>query len=408
MAATYGGSDGSGSEGDGVQRAGEGSNGRRDVRRELAEEDLRALAGRSFPVYAPTEPRSDAALPGWQQVNGVLVEVALAHGSWLAAEGPYVAVRTTTAAAADQGGAESLREVVEDEREWLFSHAGVDEQAGPGPVAESELWMDVDGVPVRALLRAEGPLWAARLSLGGDGGPVGPGGRAGVPVVVTVTGRGIAPERVGLRTVVQLEPYALGRQRELDALRARRGQPTHVRDRELPPVQGLEAHRQLVDRSVRDALRLEADLSAGRRPRSARGDRADAGELWERTVRQQMRLAGEDRETADEAVTALVNQLVLLAQQTDWFPGTAAAEAAVEECVRYTVFDSEVPSVAVQRAWRAEWSRRMADSGPRGGTGTPGDDVSDPRERMRRNLRGREQCLALWREWHEWFTRHGS
>ncbi|QMU72006.1 hypothetical protein [Streptacidiphilus sp. P02-A3a] len=388
------------------------SSGRRDVRRELAEEDLRGLAGRGFPVYAPTEPGADAAaLPSYQHVDGALVEVALSHGSWLAAEGPYVAVRTMTGAAtAEHGGAESLADVVEDERDRIFSHAGVDEAAGPGPTTESEVWIDVDGVPVRAALRAEGPLWAARLSLGGTAAGDAAGAAAGAavadavaaaaghpgePVVVTVIGRGIAPERVGLRTAVELEPYALGRQRELDAVRSRRGRPVSVRDRELPPVQGLEAHRQLVERSVRQSLQLEADLRAGRKPRSPRGDHAVAGELWERTVRQQMRLAGEDRATANEAVTALVNQVVLLAERADWFPGTAAGAAAVEECIRYTVFDSEVPSVAAQRAWGADWTRRMGEAGQ-----LPGQGPEFVRERMHRNLRARADVLGLWQEWY--------
>ena len=392
--------------------AGAGGSGEpRDVRRELAEAELRGLAGRAFQVYAPTGPQPESSGLGWHRVNGVLVEVTLSHGSWLAAGGPYLAVRTmTTAAVAGQGGAESLQDVIEDERDRIFDHAGINESAGPGPVAESELWIAVDGVPVRSVLRGEGPLWAARLSLGGPDCPLrGAGGLAGEPVTVTVTGRGVDPERVGLRTAAELDPYALGRQRELDAVRARTGPRIHLRDRELPPVQGLEAHRQLVDQSVRQALGIEADLRARRRPRSPRGESRSGGELWERTVRQQMRLAGEDHETADLAVTALVNQLVQLAGRTDWFPGSADAEAAREESIRYTVFGSEVPSVRAQQAWQLEWSRRTQEAAPlpeasQPDASLPDASLPDPgpqgvRERLRRHLDARAAWLELWQEW---------
>jgi len=397
--------------------AGAGGSGEpRDVRRELAEAELLGLAGRAFQVYAPTGPQPESSGLGWHRVDGVLVEVTLSHGSWLAAGGPYLAVRTmTTAAVAGQGGADSLQDVIEDERDRIFDHAGINESAGPGPVAESELWIAVDGVPVRAVLRGEGPLWAARLSLGGpDCPPRGAAGLAGEPVTVTVTGRGVDPERVGLRTVAELDPYALGRQRELDTVRARNGPRIHLRDRELPPVQGLEAHRRLVDQSVRRALGIEADLRARRRPRSPRGEPGSSGELWERTVRQQMRLAGEDRETADQAVTALVNQLVQLAGRTDWFPGSADAEAAREESIRFTVFGSEVPSARAQRAWQLEWSRRTEEAVPPPDApppDVPPPDVPPPdvpmpdpgprgvRGRMRRRLDARAAWLELWQEW---------
>jgi hypothetical protein len=422
----------------GVEAGGGRSRGPRDIQGELAAEDLRALDGLAFRVYGPADdPLPDAlALLSWHRVNGQLVEVELAHGAWSTAEGPYVSVQTLTrAAAADQGGSHHLREVVEDERDRLFDQAGIDEGEAPDLVVESEIWITVEGTPVRAELRSEGRLWAARLHLGGLdcpldgaggsagsagaaesggsagsgglggsggsagsgelGGPGGMGGSTGEPVTVTITGRGLAPEQVALRAVGQLEPYARGRQRKLAEFRDRRGNQPHIRDRELPPVRGLEAHRELIERSVRDGLRLEADLRAGRLPRRPRSEPRDEGELWERTVRQQMRLAGEDHQEADEAVTALVNQMVGLSERADWFPDTPAAETAVEESIRYTVFDSQVSSIEAQLAWQAHWSARMTDAG------SLTEDPTIARERLHRHVAVRSGWLELWQRWYE-------
>jgi hypothetical protein len=179
-------------------------------------------------------------------------------------------------------------------------------------------------------------------------------------VTVTVTGRGVSPDRVGLRTVEELEPYAYGRQEQLAAIAGHRAGGPPAPEPVAPATLGLDAHRRLIEYTVQDALRIEADLRSGHGLGRAHRDRQDRGELWETAVRQQMRLAGEDRDAANAAVTALVNQMIRLAEQADWFPGTEDAEAAVEESIRYTVFDSEVPSLDAQRAWRAAWSAQSA------------------------------------------------
>lgn len=77
----------------------------------------------------------------------------------------------------------------------------------------------------------------------------------------------------------------------------------------------------------------------------------------------------------------------------------------MEECIRYTVFDSEVPSVAAQRAWQAEWARRMGEPQLPGQAARPGGDGAAARERMHRNLQARADVLALWQEW---YSRQGS
>ncbi|MEY9964661.1 hypothetical protein ABIA33_002703 [Streptacidiphilus sp. MAP12-16] len=373
-------------------RGGTGGNfeGPRDIWRELAQADLRTLGRRSFRVYGPTSPLLDSpTLASWERHNDELVKVVLSHGDLFTGEGPYVAVQTVVT---DAGYRERpLQDVIEDERDRLFEHAGIDEGEAPDLAVESEPWFTIDGIPVRAALRGEGRLWAARLVVGGPDSPL--RNRGGEPVTITVTGRGIAPDRVALRTVEDLEPYAFGRQERLSALAERREPQVHVRERELPEPAGLDAHRRLVEFSVQHALRLEAAARAGHRPREPRAGRVDRGELWESAVRQQMRLAREDRVAANEAVTALVNQMVRLAERAAWFPGTEDGRAAVEESIRYTIFDSEVPSVAAQRAWRADWERHMA---PRAGEPEGGEHLL---ERFEEQSAMDTNWLEQWQSW---------
>ena len=372
-----------------LRGSGSGFEGPGDIWRELAEADLRSLGRRSFRVYGPIAPLLDSpALSSFEQHNGRLAVVSLCHGSLFDPDGPYVEVQTHV----EEDGLSlyPLQEVIEDERDRLFTHAGIDEETGTDPAEESEPWFTVDGIPVRARLRVEGKLWAARFAVGGPDSPL--RGRGGDPVVLTVTARGVAPERVALRTVEELQPYALGRQQLLQALQDRRRDPEpQVTERELPQVQGLEAHRRLIDHSVQESLRFEASLESGHKPRTPRGPNNHA-ELWESAVRQQMRLAGEDRAQADEAVAILVNQMTRLAFRADWFPGTDDARAAVEESIRYTVFDSDVPSVGAQRAWqiRLRWDPSVVAEAA---------TEEERRRRMAERLAVEANWLDQWNSW---------
>jgi hypothetical protein len=378
-----------------LRGGGSGFEGPRDIWRELAEADLRSLGRRSFRVYGPTAPLlGSPALASWEQHNGRLAVVVLCHGSLFDPDGPYVAVQTQV----EEDGLSlyPLQEVIEDERDRLFSHAGIDEGAGTDPAEESEPWFTVDGIPVRSQLRVEGKLWAARFALGGPDSPL--RGRGGDPVQLTLTARGVAPERVALRTVEELQPYALGRQGLLQAITERRGAPEpHISERELPEPRGLEAHRRLIDHSVQESLRLEAALEAGHKPRTPRGQ-TGRRQMWEVAVRQQMRLAGEDRIEATEAVTALVNQMVTLAQRVEWFPGSEDAVAAVEESIRFTVFASEVPSASAQRAWQSGWEAKME----------PRREQEPAEDRLRRH-QARSAADEDWRElWQRWLRERSS
>ncbi|MFC1419802.1 hypothetical protein [Streptacidiphilus cavernicola] len=380
-----------------MQFRGSGSGGperSRDVWRQLAEADLRTLGRRGFRVYGPAAPLLDApTLSSWELHRDRLVTVVLSHGSLFDPLGPFVQVQTRVIGAGHR--TRTLQDVIEDERDRLFEHAGIDEGEGPDLAVESEPWIAVDGIPIRAALRGEGVLWAARFQVGGPESPL--RGRGGDPVTVTVTGRGIGPDRVALRTVEDLQPYAEGRQQRLAELAERReAARADLPSDPAPEPVGLDAHRRLVEFSVQNAIRVEAALRAGHLPRDPRGSRGDRGGLWESAVRQQMRLAGEDREAANEAVTALVNQMVRLAENAAWFPGTADGRAAVEESIRYTVFDSEVPSVAAQRAWREDWIRRE-------------QRTLDDAEARLQAVAARERMTASWLEqWQSWLIERAA
>ncbi|WP_431680980.1 hypothetical protein [Kitasatospora sp. KL5] len=327
-------------------------------------QDRRVLAGADFPLYAaeglPSRGAADRdSLAGYEVVDGRLGWVELRSGDWGRPQGPYVSVRTHRPA--DPAGPEralpELEDAVEDERDRVYDQLDVDEGDGPGRTRALRGWITVDGEPCPVQIHedrrpdapgagdAEGaPIWAGRLHLGG--------------VAVTVIARGLPPAGVELRRVTDVEPFVRGRTAlalSLAERQQRRAVP--VEERELPAVIGLEAHRAVVEHGIHEAFAMEAQLCSRRTGRIPRRLRGEAGaERWEAAVRQQMRLASESREEAVEAVSAMVNQLTRLAQRTDWLVGTAEGEAAVAESVRYTAFDSEVPSLAAQRAWGRLWA----------------------------------------------------
>jgi hypothetical protein len=165
---------------------------------------------------------------------------------------------------------------------------------------------------------------------------------------------------------------------------------------ELPRPGGLKGHRDLVDWVVADTERHRSAVAAGRRYRRPRDWGSEAQRRWETAVRAQMRLAGQSRDEANEAVTALVNQMMMLAENADWFADAGLRRAAAEESIRFAVFDSDVPSRAAQEAWSRA---RPAQAAP------PAPPASQPTEpllgRMLEIERGRNQCLDLWRAWSE-------
>ncbi|MQS14465.1 hypothetical protein F7Q99_19905 [Streptomyces kaniharaensis] len=325
----------------------------------------RTLAGADFPVYgvAAGLAGEGGALAAFETTGGRLDWVEVQSGDWSSAAGPYVTVRTYRPGAERCVALPELEDVVEDERDRVFEHLGIDEGDGPGRVRALREWITVEGEPCAvevhedrpvlwpgSLADGAGPVWAGRLRIGG--------------LTVTVCGRGVAPGGLELGRIGDVEPYLRGRTELLRGLASRHATRVPVEERELPPVSGLEAHRELIGQNIVESAAIEAQVRAGRPPRPPRGLRGEAGALrWEAAVRQQMRLASETREEALAAVTSMVNHLNRLAQQTHWVIGTPEGAAAVEEVVRYTVFASEVASLPAQRAWEQLW-RDRAGGGP--------------------------------------------
>ncbi|WP_035867079.1 hypothetical protein [Kitasatospora cheerisanensis] len=312
----------------------------------------RLLAGADFPVFG-WEHRT-GGLPGRDVLaecgvsNGELGWVEVRSGDWDAADGPYVTVRTYRPGAELAEPLPDLEDVVEDERDRVWEHLGIDEGDTPSGVRALREWITVDGDP-RALQIHEdrrpggGTVWAGRLWMDG--------------ATVTVTGRGVPPGAIELRRIADFEQYIIGRTALLRTLAARQPAPAAPRPEPTPGELGLTAHRELVEQGIARATAIQAQLRAGRSarlPRHLRGD--DRKERWETVVRQQMRLASESEDEADGAVTSMVNHLSRLAHHVDWLTGTTEGCAAIEEVVRYTVFASEVPSLPAQRAWERLWA----------------------------------------------------
>ncbi|MFE5582487.1 hypothetical protein [Kitasatospora sp. NPDC056531] len=349
----------------------------------------RTLAALDFPVYgvAAGPARRGGALAAFETCGSELRWVEVQCGDWTSAAGPYVTVRTYRPGAERAELLPELEDVVEDERDRVYEQLGIDEGDGPGRVRALREWITVDGEPYAVEVHEDqpmapggaqpggaqsaGPVWAGRLRVGG--------------LTVTVCGRGVAPGGVELGGIADFERYLRGRTDLLRDLASRRARCVPVEERELPPVTGLEAHRELIAQSIAETAAIEAQVRVGRTPRLPRALRGDACAVrWEAAVRQQMRLATETREEAVAAVTSMVNHLNRLSQQTHWLIGTPAGEAAVEEVVRYTVFASEVASLSAQRAWEQLWRER-----PGGG----GADVWEE------HLLAEQLWLSAWEQW---------
>ncbi|BAJ31346.1 MULTISPECIES: hypothetical protein [Kitasatospora] len=344
----------------------------------------RVLAGAGFPVFGWVH--EDWAVPGrdvlaaYEVRDGELEAVETRSGDWSSPQGPYVTVRTHRPGAEAGTPLPDLEDVVEDERDRVYEQLGVDEGDTAGRVRALRGWITVDGEPHALQVHEDsrtpaghGTVWAGRLRVGGT--------------TVTVTGRGVLPGAVELRGIADFERYIVGRTAMLRQVAALRADRRPAEPDPEPAELGLRAHRELVLQAIARAAAVVAQLRAGRSarlPRHLRGE--ERRTRWESAVRQQMRLASETREEADEAVTSMVNHLSRLAHHADWVSGTAEGTAAVEEVVRYTAFASEVPSLPAQRAWERLWA---------GGTPELPSGTEDA-------------WLTAWEQWRVERTQHGT
>lgn len=324
--------------------------------------DEQLLAGPSFPVYGAASPRLGAErLAEAESLSAGITAVGLYCGDLFVATGPMLYVRTAMVDL-DEGSImePDLPDVVADERDRLYDHAGIDELEPPDaenrtaglPVADRLMRVDV---------RHEGQVWAARTSLRHtmtDG--------LQAAVTVTVVGRGVPVESVRLDTVDDLAPYLRGRDQAQQLERA--PLPCRPDDWDLPPTHGFEGHFALLEASLAEVEAGHKAMSEGRGYRPRRGWMARQQRLREAAVRAQMKLATQSRSEAEESVWSLVSHMMQLSAEAGWFADDRLRQAALEESVRYHVFDSDVASSPAQEAWQrsggraqfellAEWQR---------------------------------------------------
>jgi hypothetical protein len=172
-------------------------------------------------------------------------------------------------------------------------------------------------------------------------------------VVATIIGRGVAFEAVRLESVPDLGPYVAARDAVLEQMAAEF--PWTPPEQLDLPARGLEAHHALIRLSVAQAEEIRARVTTGRRPRFSRARDEEHNHAWESATRAQMRLAGQSRALAN----AMVNQAISLSQKASWFADQSLRHQAIEEMVRFTAFDSDVPSRAAQQLWLREWAARL-------------------------------------------------
>ncbi|HEY6277646.1 MAG TPA: hypothetical protein VIX86_15080 [Streptosporangiaceae bacterium] len=316
--------------------------------RERARLDAEELVPRPpFRVFGLAEPPlRPMALAEAGRVGSGWETITLAYGNWADRAGPFISV-TSTAGPADtheHDAKADLAGVIDQERNRLADHAGVDDEEPAEPPEYAREQLFVGDLAVSGLVCRHGPVWVASLQVG--------------EVSVTVSGRGSGPGSVRLGPVADLEPYLRGRNEMLGQLAERhRQQPPPV----LEPAEGVAAYRALAEAALESQSRDVAALHAGRAPRHRAGEGAVMHALWQRAVREQGGISGIDAYQADEIVTRVVNHLTHLQEQAPWFTAEAQLrEAAIDETLRHAVLGEDVSSRVAQQAWASYWAHHMS------------------------------------------------
>jgi hypothetical protein len=370
--------------------------------REQARRDAEELVPRpGFPIYGVAAPAlTPATVTESSRVNGEWASITLAYGPWDQPAGPYVAVTTTAAEAwampagasatmlgDDDRAHEPLRYVVEEE----LARAGAPAQSAEAETAEpgweERLAVSRETLPAGpALVCRSGIVWAAGLL------PTDPA----TGVVVSLVGRGVAPESVRLQTVPDLRPMIEARAAMISARIERGRREPRPPLPELEPAEGVAAFRALAEFTLAEHAEIHAAHGSGRRrprpqhmPESGRVRTA----LWQRAVREQQRLRGANAATADYAVTEAINHLGFLAENAPWFSDDARLRAAaIDETLRRAMLGDAVPSEAAQEAWARHWSAHISR--------LPRDFDGDG---LRAEMADRETRTAdIVRAWAEW------
>jgi hypothetical protein len=185
----------------------------------------------------------------------------------------------------------------------------------------------------------------------------------------------------------------------------------------LTPSRDPLAHHRTVVRIALDALPRLGHRLPDRVPQLVELFFGDGpGPNWRSTVQAQMQLTGQDREQAEAALLAALNQLGALVFKTTWFDEDPVKQtAAIEETLRYVSGrDRQVRSRAAQEAWLEHWELqqhpppdlipkrpRMPGSHP---TDQPGEMTIGPASPeimayVRQLNRTEAQCLEAWTRW---------
>ncbi len=354
--------------------------------RELRQLNRQLRVGPSFPVYEVRQPHLGAgALADAEGSDAGVDAVGLAWGNVVSVSGPMLHVRTARMPTSEEGGAvePDLEDVLADERDRLYDHAGIDE---PEPETREQYTgsLPINDRQVSVTVRREDGLWAARAVI-----DVESGARAEA-VMVTVVARGVAFDTVRLGRVADLAAYTAARRRFLRRVLGHRPVLTPPEQLDLPPTQGLQAHLAVVELALSDADDLRRAVREGRRWRPPRDWGERYGMLREAAVRAQMTLGADTRSQAEDAVSSLVNHLAQLAEEADWFAYPALRQTAIDETIHYIVFDADVASRPAQQAWQRTWAARRRLP-PRGGAAMRDLFTSMEHDRF--------EWLDAWRRW---------
>jgi hypothetical protein len=364
--------------------------------REQARRDAEALVPRpGFPIYGVAAPTlMPATVTETSRVNGEWASITLAYGPWDEPTGPYVAVTTTAADAwamppaasattlNDVNAAEALRFVVDCELARTPAPADTAEAESAEPPVISRETLPAGP----ALVCRSGIVWAAGLL------PATPG----ASVVVSLVGRGVAPESVQLQTVPDLRPMIEARNEMISARIERRRREPRPPLPELEPAEGVAALLALAEFTLAEHAEIHA--AHGRERRRPRPQHSPEwgglrSALWQRAVREQQRLRGTDKSTADYAVTSAVNHLGFLLENAPWFSADPRLRAdAIDETLRHAMLGDAVPSEQAQDAWEHHWSTHLA--------WRPDDpDPAAIRARMDQREALTADCLRAWTAW---------
>ncbi len=349
--------------------------------RERARLDAEELLPRPpFAVFGLAEPRLlPATLAEAGRVNGEWESIGLAYGDWAEPAGPWVLVTSTTgwADAPDREVEADLLRAIDHEHNRIAAHAGVDEASYDVPPDYSRADLAVGDKTVSGIVGRQEHVWAARVTAGG--------------LIVTLVGRGVEPGSLRLDPVADLAPYLQARNEMLGRLAEfHRQQAAPI----LAQADGVAAYRALAETTLASHARHVQALQAGREPRHLAGEGATWHALWQRAVREQVRISNIGDRQANEIVTLVINHLTELQEEVPWFTADSRLRgAAIDETLRHAVLGDDVPSQSAQRAWARYWAQRLPSPEP------------EPGEELRARRQAGRPLLAAWREaWDAWAT----